>query len=314
MTARNSLTLVDSTGINHIQELTTAETSGLATKYSQYVYSLYTSTTLTVVGSGGNLTGQPMLDSRYQAGAYTTRVDRFATEAETQNISVVNVNYSRIQQTVYSGGIPADTNNLRWPVYLDGAYNLRAMTSTDFYDTFVAPALTVIQASTPGDYFISTSTNVGGATLVSTTPVYTDTRANTAAYTAGGIPEAQDQPLTINNYYLHKYNVTGVVDDGDLPLYVDANDEQIKQHSLSSWAATLGPWLQYYMAQAGTTTTYNINGSGQTMGTAMVNTILQPTGTGYTQRYVNTNDYRTQEFPNGTPIVANTYELKKEIV
>ena len=314
MTVRRALTLVNSTGTNHIQELDDTNMTYLHDTYAYYVYSLYSATTLTVVGSGGNLSGQPMVDTRYQAGAYSTRVDRFATEAETANISVVTVNYSRINQTIYSSGIPADTNNLRWPLYINASSQLQAMTSTDFYDTFVDPALTRIQASTPGDYFISTSSNVGGATLVSATPVFSDTRANTAAYTSGGIPEAQDQPLTINNYYLHKYGVTGVVDGEDLPIYLAANDEQIKQHNLASWAATLGPWLQYYMAQPGSTPSYNINGAGSTMGSAMINTILSPTGTGYTQRFVNANDYRTQEFPNGTPIATATYELRKTTV
>jgi hypothetical protein len=285
--------------------------------YSEYAYSLYPGTTLTVVGSGGNLTGLPMTDTRYQAGASTTRVDRFATEAETPNISTVTVNYARISQSIFSGSLPPDTNNLAWPLYFDANYNLKAMTSTDFYDTFVAPALTRIASTTVGDYFISTSTSVSNATLVSATPVFTDTRADVAAYTAGGIGEVQDQPTTINNYYLHIS--TGSIsaapgDTGILPLYLDANDENIKQHSPTSWANLLGPWLRYYKSQPGSTFSYSINGTGTTQGSAMINTILSPTGTGYTQRYVNTNDYRTQEFPNGTPVTANTYELKKTTV
>jgi hypothetical protein len=327
MVARLGVTLVDDslTGPSGgafptwaLQEYNSTAMNTIHDTYAYYVYSLYTATTLSVVGSGGSLSGLPMSDTRYQAGAATSRVDRFATEAETANISIVTVNYSRISQTIYSGGIPADTNNLRWPIYFDrdvggNFLGLRSMNSTDFYDSFVAPALTRIQSSTPGDYFISTSTSVTGATLVSATPVFTDTRANTAAYTAGGIGEVQDQPTTINNYYLHKTTSTAV-DEGDLPVYINAGDENIYQHTLASWAATLGPWLQYYMSQPGSTPSYNINGAGDTMGSAMINTILSPTGTGYTQRFVNADDYRTQEFPNGTPVVANTYELKKTTV
>jgi hypothetical protein len=298
-----------------IFEINDADIALVHSTFSDWAYSLYHGTTLTVVGSGGNLSGFPMTDTRYQAGASTTRVDRFSTEAETPNISVVTVNYARINQTIYSAGIPVDTNNLRWPLYFDASYNLRAMTSTDFYDTFVAPTLAQISGSTAANYFISTSTNVSGATLVSATPVFTDTRANVSAYTASGIPEAQDQPTTINNYYLHRNSaVTAPGDIGLLPIYLDPNDENIYQHTPASYAALLGPWLQYYTAQPGSTSSYNINGAGTVQGSAMINTILSPTGTGYTQRFVNADDYRTQEFPNGTPVVANTYELKKTTV
>ena len=94
-----------------IYEATDADITLVHSTFGEWVYSLYHGTTLTVVGSGGNLSGFPMTDTRYQAGTYTTRVDRFSTEAETPNINVVTVNYSRITQSIYSGGIPADTNN-----------------------------------------------------------------------------------------------------------------------------------------------------------------------------------------------------------
>lgn len=331
MTARLGVTLLDDslTGPSAgafqtwaLQELNSADMTAIHNEYAYYVYSQYAATTLSVVGSGGNLSGFPMTDTRYQAGTYTTRVDRFSTEAETPNINVVTVNYSRISQTIYSGGQPPDTNNLRYPVYFDrdGGGNflgLRSMNATDFRDSFVLPAVTLIQNAPAGnyDYFISTSTSVGGATLVSATPVFTDTRANTAAYTAGGIPEATDQPTTINNYYLHRTgSFPTPTEENDLPVFINAADESIRQYTLAQWAATLGPWLQYELAQAGSTPSYNINGTGTTQGSAMINTILSPTGTGYTQRFVNDNDYRTQEFPNGTPITANTYELKKTTV
>ena len=41
----------------------------------------------------------------------------------------------------------------------------------------------------------------------------------------------------------------------------------------------------------------------------MVDTKLDGGGN-YQQRFVNANDYRTQEFPNGSPQTINTYFLK----
>lgn len=306
-----------------IYQLTNAEIQAIVDNTTDDAYSNYPATALSVVGSAGNLSGLPMTDTRYIAGASTSRIDRFATEAETADISIVSINYSRISQTIATASLPADTNNLRWPVYLDGSANIRAMTSTDFYDTFVVPALARIDSqvggSPPGrtnDYIINTATSLTGYTLVSGTPVFTDTRADVAAYTAGGIGETQDQPTTINNYYLHRNTGAAVVDDDAnvLPLYVNAGDEQLYTFTIAQWRATLGPWLQYYRAQAGATTSYSINGTGTTQGTIMLNTRLSPTGTGYNQLFVNADDYRTQEFPNGTVITANTYELKKTTV
>lgn len=313
----------------HIYELTNAQIQYIINNTADDVYRNFPATTLSVVGSGGNLltsyNNLPMVDIRYQAGTFVTRIDRFATEAETPNISIVTVNYNRINQTTYSGGIPADTNNLRWPVYLDGSGNIRAMTSTDFYDTFVVPALARLAPRPVGDYTISTATSLAGHTLISSTPVYTDTRANQSAYTAGGIPEAQDQPITINNYYLHRNTGTDILDDDAniLPLYINAGNEQLYEYTVAQWRNTLGPWLQYYKSQPGATTTYSISDAfnnpiqGTTMGTAMTDTRLLPTGTGYTQRFVNDDDYRTQEFPNGSEffnLFVKVYELKKNIV
>jgi hypothetical protein len=316
MAVRTPLKILNPSGPVDIWEMSNTDIENVHTNADD-VYRSFPATTLSVVGSGGNLSGLPMTDTRYQAGASTTRVDRFATEAETANISIVTVNYSRILQSIFNGSLPPDTSNLAWPLYLTPAGDFQAMTSTDFYDTFVAPALARIAASTDpiGEYFISTSpTAAANAQVVSATPVFTDTRADVAAYTSGGIPETQDQPTTINNYYLHQYTGTVLEDEGLMPLMFDAGTEQIFEPGIPEWRLILGPWLQYYKAQAGSTVTYNINGAGTTQGTVMLNTILSPTGTGYTQRYVGLDDYRTQEFPNGTPVTANTYELRKTTV
>ena len=57
-----------------------------------------------------------------------------------------------------------------------------------------------------GTYHISSSTSVSGSTRVSSTAIFSDTRANTSAYTAGGISETLDQPTTITSYYLYRVN------------------------------------------------------------------------------------------------------------
>ena len=49
--------------------------------------------------------------------------------------------------------------------------------------------------------------------------------------------------------------------------------------------------------------------SGNNRGSGMGDTRLNGSGN-YQTRFVNTNDYRAQEFPNGSATTVNTYYLK----
>jgi hypothetical protein len=65
-----------------------------------YYYSLNPSRTLTVSGSGGNLTA--IDDTRLQAGAYSTATSSYPNEATTAEPSEVTVSYQRITQSAAS--------------------------------------------------------------------------------------------------------------------------------------------------------------------------------------------------------------------
>ena len=54
---------------------------------------------------------------------------------------------------------------------------------------------------------------------------------------------------------------------------------------------------------------YRMNGAGNARGSGMTNTILNGAGN-YQTRFVNANDYRSQEFPNGTAVTAATHYLR----
>jgi hypothetical protein len=277
--------------------------------------------------NGTLMSNQPFVDTYYIAGTSTTRVDRFSTEAETPNISMVTDNYNRIRVVYDSVSLPTgDTNNLQYPLYFyddGGVIQLRAMTNQDFIDSCVIPALdamTIWSASLTnqqsGTYFLTTNASPANATLVSATPVAVNSVANVAAFTAGGIPEATKQTVD-TNYYLARLNfdaTTYIVYDEVLgtyflPLYFDAGTESIMQHTPTTWAALLGPFLRHYLATPGTGyyIEYNLT-DGNQRGTTYTDTRVTPTGTGYTQLFVNADDYRTQEFPTGTAstITANT--------
>ena len=61
---------------------------------------------------------------------------------------------------------------------------------------------------------------------------------------------------------------------------------------------------------AGSRIVYSINGAGNNRGSGMVDTRLTGGSGNYQQRFVDANDYRAQEFPNGTASTINTFFLR----
>jgi len=294
---------IDST---NLKEMSSTDTGNIIGRMV-YLYMTDPSVALSVVANSGSL--DAINDTRTQAGASTSHASSFRSAGQTPNISTVTVTYDKINEAATSLSAPADTNNIRFPVYNDSG-NVKAMSLTDMYDSFVSlttnGASTLIPAAQP--YKIHTSTTPpSGYTLVSSTAVFTDTRANVGAYSAGGIGETLDQPTTISNYYLHRSNGSAVT--APTPLYIDSN-QNLKEYTTAELDALLKEVIRYTSVNLSSNTLrYFIGGSGTTLGTGMANTKLNGSGN-YQQRFVNADDYRTQEFPNGSVVTANTYYLK----
>jgi hypothetical protein len=275
-----------------------------------YEYSIAPSSVLNVVSSGGNV--GTITDTRTAAGAYRTSVSSYPSEGTTPEPTTVSVGYARLSENRTSPGSQVADTGVSYPVYWDGA-DIRAMSFTDLFDTFISPAIdNMVTASTAstrtgGTYTISSSTSLANHTLVSGTPIFSDTRANTGAYSAGGIPEALDQPLTYTNYYLHRRNGLLVTPSRAL-MYVDGSAD-VRMFSDSGAAALLGNWLKHNASVVtGNRIAYNYT-VGTVRGTNISNTKLN--GAGNRQiRFVNANDYRAQEFPNGSAVTVNTYNLR----
>jgi len=275
-------------------------------KWMLYQYGLNQSVRLSVVSSGGNL--GTLTDTRMTAGAYRTNPSRYPYESETPEPGQAVVYYSRLHLTRYGSSFSdPDGNGKFWPAYYDGS-NIRAMSSTDVWDTFINPALDYMVANSYPElhraYTISTSTP-SGYSAVSGTAVYVDTRANTGLYTAGGIQEALDQPFTVSSWYLYNANL-GSQPSTRLPLIVDSNNN-LKEAQGASLLSTLGtPFITAARDRIHYSFTDN---SGTLLGSVLTNTKLNGAGA-YNIRYVNANDYRAQEFPNGSAVVQNTYSLR----
>ena len=304
-------------GSNDLVEMTTTHVDEWE-QYMCYLYGGSPSVTLSQVGSGGTLS--TIDDTRMQAGAQSTSVSSTPSEATTAEPSVVTASQAKVSQARASVSPTADGGKT-FPVYqADSGGTIIAMTLQDVKDTFLYPAIDRLVSGTEsndtaGTYTITTSSSAAtNYTNVSTTPVFIDTRANTGAYTAGGIPETLDQPTTITNYYLHRRNAVhpfaGNFANLQTPLYIDG-DNNLREYDESTFDTLFQGWMRE-IASEDTSGTYRISysfSSGTNRGTGMADTRLNGSGN-YQTRFVGLDDYRAQEFPNGSAATIATHYLK----
>jgi hypothetical protein len=293
-------------GSNNLIEMSTTDINNIKNQV-RYLYGTDPSVDLSYVSSGGNL--GTITDTRLQAGASTTDVTNFDTAAETPNVSTVTVNIARISSAQENTSETADTNSVAFPVF-NNSGNVQSMTLTDMYDTFIYPAIDTLAdgSDQPGTYRIHTATSLSNHTLISSSPVYSDTRANTGAYTSGSIPETQDQPTTITNYYLFRTN-SGSAVSYTVPVFVRNADKNLQQYSTAGFDAILKNCVRHVASEvSGSRIRYRLNGAGNVRGSGMTNTILNSSS--YNTRLVSADDYRTQEFPAGSAITVATHYLR----
>ena len=151
-------------------------------------------------------------------------------------------------------------------------------------------------------------TDSTGSTLVNATPIFVNTQADLTAYDPTTIGDhALDNPTTIENYYLHQLN--GANNTPKTPLYVTAAND-LREYVTADFNTLIGNALKHTAGSSadGYKITYSYS-TGTNRGSGMADTIL--TGSGdYQTRQVGGNDYRAQEFPNGSANTANTWFLK----
>ena len=297
----------------NVKEMTSAEVDQIVDQIV-YQYSLNPSVSLSVVNSGGSL--GTITDTRLQAGAMSQTNSSFPNEGDTAETSIVTVNYDKVSQSIASVSPTADTGTT-FPVFYNSG-NIQAMSLQDVKDTFLHPAIDLLSAGTTtteqaGTYHISTSSGVSGSTIVSGTPIFLDTRADTSAYTNAGLEDAAgeqlDQPTTITSFYLQR--VDGTDNSYINPMFINPGNN-IQEYSGTNFKSLLQGWIRQTAAASsdGYKITYSLgaSGSGQTRGSGMSDTRLNGSGN-YQTRQVS-DDYRAQEFPDGTPTSINTYYLR----
>ena len=202
----------------------------------------------------------------------------------------------------------------------------------------------------PGTYRVHTSTSLTGYTSVSGTRIYRDTRADQSEYdvadnpnsptgaaaTIGGQNTRQDIQETVNNYYLLQADnisnptITLATDDlnyngnNELALcYIDSGDNNIKAFSQADLDSILSDYIRYAASgRAGTRIRYRLaydddgpgsgtsSYTGTTLGTVITNTRITSVAGDRKRRFVDANDYRSQEFPVGTATAQQYWTLK----
>lgn len=282
---------------SNLKEMSDSEITDLKNAIAQSYLGDQTSN-ITVVSSGGDFGN--LADTRKTAGDAKTDYEGYPSEATTPEPGTVTVNYNRFNQSISSTSMPSAIGDSGWWLYYDGS-DLREMSTTDVIDTLINPAIDIAQGLLP--YRVYGGSSLSGYTRVSSTQVFLDTRANTGLYSSGGIPEALDQPITIQQYWLHKRNSS--VGSYIKPVYY--NGGNVVEHN--SAMTTMKDICKHYIANVtGYRLRWSINGSGTSSG-SMTDTRLNGSGN-YQRRYVGEDDYRAQEFPNGSAVTVSTYTLK----
>jgi len=315
MTVRSPLYVDDN---NDLVEMTAAEVVEVQAR-AIYHYSTSPTAVITqVASSGANITA--MDDTRTSAGATSQSSTAFVAEGTTAEPGTVTVTYDKINLAYTASGSVGETSDTgtTFPVFYDNnTSTIQAMSLGDMQDTFLHPAIDLMitaaeSANTAGTYTITDAASAAsGYTKVSgdDTPVFIDTRADTSVYAAAGIPETLDQPATITNYYLHRRNGTAST-PSKFPVIIDG-DNNLQEMSTSTIDTVIGNWLRKTAAHSsdGYKITYAVATSGgNTRGTGMVDTKLN--GSGNYQQLQVSDDYRSQEFPNGTAATITTYALR----
>ena len=282
----------------NLKEMTAANITAIVNRMV-YLYMTDPSVTLGYVANSGSLAS--MDDTRTQASAATSHASSFQTAGA---VSTVTVTHDKINESTASPANPADTGFIKYPIYTDGG-NIKAMSKTDMYETFSAPAIDAIIAAQP--YKIHTSaTAPSGYTQVSANPIFWDTQADISEYTAAGIAETRDQPETVTNYYLHSNNGTAA---GSLGAMYITSSGDLREYTQTQLDTILLELVRYTTVNlGGAKLRFYIGGTGTTLGTGIVNKKFN--GDSGQQQLQVGDDYRTQRFPAGTSVAVNTYYLK----
>ena len=323
-------------GLNGIREMTLAESNAMLGRIA-YLYQQSQPITLSVVSSNGNITPN-MTDTRYKSGTAKRNtsgawpaVTTYPPQTSTGEPELVTgVTYDKISQTLSTPTTFSNSDyqslNIK-PVWLESDGTLREMDYNKLLEQFAGKvADAMIATNTVGDqaggsYFISTAASVSGATNLGT--VFVDTSANASAYQYDliGLANTYQDHFDSTTYYLYRVE-SSISSQGSgyrTPLVIDytANRKNtpggLRHMTYAEFDSLFAPMIRYALHSVpGYTLRYNVNGNGTRQGTLIANRQMIGVSGLYTKYEASGDDYRAQEFPNGTLVNYDEYELKIE--
>ena len=208
------------------------------------------SVTVTVESGSGNVSPQ-MDDTRLRSSAAT---QQNSSSPGSGDLTTVTTSFDKINQTKASVSVSGDTNNVAFPVYYDSsAEAVVSMSEADFVDTFIKPALVLMSAASEavaGDYggtfTIHNANSLSNHTLISSTQVFIDTRADTSEYSADSIGTAgtfQDQNENINEFFLFRRDAVDNSPARTL-LFVDNSNANLNQYAEADIESLLQEYIR----------------------------------------------------------------------
>ena len=207
----------------------------------------------------------------------------------------------------------------------DGA--LREMSYSECLTYFINPIVNAMMLTSEsgiqagGSYYISTTSSISGSTNLGT--VFADTVANLAGYlpsNIGGAGSVQDV-FSTTTYYLQRVdsNISSQGSGYRTPLMIDTSSNRkntpagLRHMTYAEFDALFEPLIKHAIyAGSGYTLRYNVNGNGTRQGTLIANKQMIGVSGAYTKYAATGDDYRAQEFPNGTIINQNEFKLNLE--
>lgn len=137
--------------------------------------------------------------------------------------------------------------------------------------------------------------------------------------TTSGTTLYQDHYTSVN-YYLHKVDPIGGGAQGSgygTPMTIDRDSNGgvlgLRHMTYPEFDNMFGKMVKFAAyAIPGYRFRYNFDGSGTSVGSAIQNNQMTGVTGSMNYRFVNANDYRAQEWPNGTNNVVNSWQLKLE--
>lgn len=318
-------------GSTRIREFTTGEYEAMIARIAK-LYQDNPVVSLSVVSSGGNLSPS-MQDFRYRSGTAArntsgawpavTSMPGEGSTGEPERIS--GGTYDRVSQTITAATAYGNSDYQSFdkkPVKRNGDGIIQEMSLDDIYLYFITPIVnemmksSSVNAMAGGSFFVSTSSSVSGATLVSGTPIFTDTRANVSGYSATniGVAGTQQDVFSTTQYYLQRVNTSSNTQGSGYrtPLIIDGTSG-LRHMTYQEFDNLFEPIIRHAInAESGYTLRYNFDGNGTTQGTVISNRELVGGNGNYTTYKATGDDYRAQEFPNGTMTAVNNWRLKLE--